>query len=61
MKFQYRTVIEANCFDLNNKLNRLGEKGWEAYGSATIHNADGSSTHIAYLKRPKNEPRKRVS
>lgn len=51
MKWEYSTVIEANCYDLNDKLNRLGKKGWEAYGSATIHNADGSNTHIAYIKR----------
>lgn len=51
MKWEYRTVIEANCLHLNKVLNKLGEKGWEAYGSAMIRNADGSDTHIAYLKR----------
>ncbi|MBD5367213.1 MAG: hypothetical protein HDR82_09505 [Bacteroides sp.] len=53
MKWQYKTVIAANCYELNRELNRLGKKGWEAYGSATIQHADHSSTHIAYLKRPK--------
>lgn len=53
MKWEYKTVIEANCYDLNKKLNRLGEKGWEAYGSAMIQYISGDVTHIAYLKRPK--------
>ena len=52
MKWKYRTVIAANCLELRIELNKLGKKGWEAYGSATIHNADGSNTHIVYLKRP---------
>lgn len=53
MKWEYRTVIEANCHSLGTELNKLGDKGWEAYGAATFYHANGSSTHIAYLKRPK--------
>ena len=53
MKWQYRTVIAANCYELEKMLNKLGKKGWEAYGSATFYHADGSSTHITYLKRPR--------
>lgn len=53
MRWEYRTVIEANCYDLNKKLNQLGKSGWEAYGSAMIQYRSGYVVHIVHLKRPK--------
>lgn len=61
MTWEYKTLIETNCYTLNEALNRQGNNGWEAYGSATICHRDGSTTHIAYLKRSKREYGKRLS
>ena len=66
MKWQYKTLIEADNYHLRVKMNKLGEKGWEAYSVIRIDNTQGnvdpsifaskllpSEVYIAYLKRPK--------
>ena len=52
MKWQYKTLIEADNYHLRVKMNKLGEKGWEAYSVVMIQNPF-AETYIAYLKRPK--------
>lgn len=66
MKWEYKTAIEADNYRLRNKLNKLGEKGWEAYSVIRIDYTQGNvdpsvfesrllsrEVYIAYLKRPK--------
>lgn len=66
MKWQYKTVIEADNYHLRKSMNKLGAKGWEAYSVIRIDHAKGkfdapiftskllpTEVYIAYLKRPK--------
>jgi hypothetical protein len=39
--------------DVQNDLNRLGEKGWELVGVQDVSLADGRRFTVAYLKRLK--------
>lgn len=73
MKWKYKVVIKDNNYHLRKALDKLGEKGWEAFSVIRIDNAQGNvdpsvfeekllsrEVYIAYLKRPKDEPCKRV-
>ena len=53
MKWQYKTLIEADNYHLRKKMNNLGEKGWEAYSVIRIDYPCGDDVYIAYFKRPK--------
>lgn len=53
MKWRYKVLIEANNYHLHKKLDKLGEKGWEAFGIVHKSYPDGD-VYIAYLKRLKS-------
>ena len=66
MRWEYKTVIEADNYHLRKELNRLGDKGWEAYSVVVLDYTHGNvdpsifqkkllptEVYIAYLKRPK--------
>lgn len=52
MKWEYKTVIEADNYHLRKSMNKLGAKGWEAYSVVRIEYPH-DEVYIAYLKRPK--------
>lgn len=54
MKWEYKTLIEANNLDLQTNLNKHGDKGWEAYGVVRIE-YPADEVYIAYLKRRKRK------
>ena len=54
MKWQYKTLIEADNYHLRMKMNNLGEKGWEAYSVVRIEYPN-DEVYIAYLKRRKDK------
>ena len=52
MKWEYKTLIEADNYHLRKKMDKLGEKGWEAYSVIRVEYPH-AEVFIAYLKRPK--------
>lgn len=60
MKWEYKVLIEADNYHLRKAMNKLGEKGWEAYNVINKVYPSGDEVYIAYLKRPKREHGKRM-
>lgn len=54
MKWEYKTLIEANNLALKNNLNKHGDKGWEAFSVVRIEYPN-DEVYIAYLKRRKRK------
>lgn len=53
MKWEYKTVIEADNYHLRKAMNKLGEKDWEAFSVVHKIYPNGEDIFFAYLKRRK--------
>lgn len=52
-RFEYRVEIVGDWLGLERRLNRLGKKGWDAFGVNVNKWASGDQSIVAYLKREK--------
>lgn len=50
MRWEYKTLIEADNYHLRKKMDKLGEKGWEAFSVIRVA-YPYDEVYIAYLKR----------
>ncbi len=53
-RFEYRVEIVGDWFEFERRLNRLGEKGWEAFCVKVNKWANGDQSIVACLKREKS-------